>query len=77
MQNFTFIAALRPKIAFIVDLRRQNIIELFMYKALFEASTDRADFLSRLFARQMQEKNLIVPVVGDFTDPKSMRLGST
>ena len=34
--------------AFIVDVRRQNMIEHLMYKALFELSDDRADFLSRL-----------------------------
>ena len=50
-QNFTYIAALKPKIAFIIDIRRQNMIELLMYKALFEMSETRADFLSKLFAR--------------------------
>src|SRR5262249_8546329 len=50
-QNFTYIAALKPKIAFILDIRRQNMIEHLMYKALFEISTDRADFLSRLLSR--------------------------
>ena len=51
-QNFTYISALQPKIAFIIDIRRQNMIEHLMYKALFELSTDRADFLSRLYARK-------------------------
>jgi hypothetical protein len=51
-QNFTYIAALEPKIAFITDIRRQNLLELMMYKAFFELSPDRADFLSRLFARK-------------------------
>ena len=50
-QNFTYIVALQPKIAFIVDIRRQNMIEHLMYKALAEMSSDRADFLSRLFSR--------------------------
>ena len=51
-QNFTYIAALEPKIAFIIDIRRQNMIEHLMYKALFEMASDRAEFLSRLFARK-------------------------
>ena len=38
--------------AFITDIRRQNMLELMMYKAFFELSPDRADFLSRLFARK-------------------------
>jgi hypothetical protein len=50
-QNFTYIAAIQPKIAFIFDIRRQNLVELLMYKALFEMSADRADFVSRLFSR--------------------------
>jgi len=50
-QNFTYIVALQPKIAFIVDIRRQNMIEHLMYKALIELSSDRAEFLSRLFSR--------------------------
>src|SRR5205814_7988596 len=51
-QNFTYISALQPKIAFIIDIRRQNMLEHSMYKVLFELSNDRPDFLSRLFARK-------------------------
>ncbi|HEY4218605.1 MAG TPA: hypothetical protein VGM67_15800 [Gemmatimonadaceae bacterium] len=51
-QNFTYLIALKPKIAFIVDIRRQNMLTLLMYKALIEQSSDRADFVSRLFSRQ-------------------------
>lgn len=50
-QNFPYITALKPKIAFIFDIRRQNILTHLMYKALIEESSNRADFLSRLFAR--------------------------
>ena len=50
-QNFSYVAALRPRIAFIVDIRRQNAMEHLMYKALFELAEDRADFLSKLFSR--------------------------
>src|SRR5262252_4893068 len=50
-QNFTYIVALEPKMAFIVDIRRQNMIEHLLYKALMEMSADRSEFLSRLFAR--------------------------
>jgi hypothetical protein len=54
-QNFTYIAAIQPGIAFIVDIRRQNMLEMLMYKALFELSADRADFVSRLFSRPRPE----------------------
>lgn len=51
-QNFSYIARLRPAMAFIVDIRRENRNLHLMYKALFEISGDRADFLSRLFSRE-------------------------
>jgi hypothetical protein len=51
-QNFSYIARLRPDIAFIVDIRRENLSLHLMYKALFELSADRADFVSRLFSRE-------------------------
>ncbi|HET9129604.1 MAG TPA: hypothetical protein VFO86_01580, partial [Terriglobia bacterium] len=50
-QNFTYIAALRPQMAFIIDVRRQNMIEQLLYKAFMEISPDRASFVSMLFAR--------------------------
>ena len=50
-QNFTYLIALRPRIAFIVDIRRQNMIHHLMYKAMIEMAPDRAGFMSLLFAR--------------------------
>jgi hypothetical protein len=51
-QNFSYIVAIRPKLAFIVDIRRGNLVEHLLYKAFIEMSPDRADFLSHLFARK-------------------------
>ena len=51
-QNFTYIIALQPKMAIIFDIRRQNMLQHLMYKALIELSEDRAEFLSRLFSRK-------------------------
>ena len=50
-QNFTYIAAIKPRIAFITDIRRGNLHLQLMYKALFELSADRAEFVSRLFTK--------------------------
>src|SRR5215471_19921860 len=55
-QNFTYIVALQPKMAIIFDIRRENVMQHLMYKALIEMSTDRADFLSKLFSRKRPEK---------------------
>jgi hypothetical protein len=51
-QNFSYIAASRPAVAFIVDIRRGNFDLHLLYKAIFELSSDRADFVSRLFSRK-------------------------
>ncbi|HJR58745.1 MAG TPA: hypothetical protein VJ813_05095 [Vicinamibacterales bacterium] len=51
-QNFTYIAAMKPAMAFIVDVRRGNLHLHMMYKALFELSADRAEFVGRLFAKK-------------------------
>jgi hypothetical protein len=51
-QNFTYIAAIKPAVAFIIDIRRGNLDLHLMYKALFELSADRAEFVSRLFSRR-------------------------
>jgi hypothetical protein len=51
-QNFSFIARLRPAMAFIVDIRAGNRGLHLLYKALFESAGDRADFVSRLFSRR-------------------------
>ena len=50
-QNFTYIAALQPKLAIITDIRRQNMLLHLVYKALFEMSANRVEFLSKLFSR--------------------------
>ena len=54
-QNFTYIAALKPAMVFIVDVRRGNLDLHLMYKALFDLSADRVEFLSRLFSRKRPE----------------------
>jgi hypothetical protein len=51
-QNFTYIAALKPRMVFIIDVRRGNLHMHLLYKALFEMSKDRAEFVSRLFSKK-------------------------
>ena len=51
-QNFNYIAALKPKMVFIIDVRRGNLDLQMMYKALFELSDNRAEFVSRLFSKK-------------------------
>ena len=51
-QNFTYIAHARPKLAFIVDYRRRNLLLHLFHQALFALSKDRVAYLSRLTARR-------------------------
>ena len=55
-QNFTYIAAVRPRLAFIVDIRRQNLIEHLIFKVLMSSSETREDYLARLLARPISSK---------------------
>jgi hypothetical protein len=50
-QNLTYIAAIRPAMAFVADIRRQAVMQHLMFKAVFELAKDRADFISLLFSK--------------------------
>ena len=45
-QNYTYIANTRPRIAFVVDIRRDNMLEHLLFKALFAASANRAEYVA-------------------------------
>ena len=55
-QNFTYISGVKPAMSFVFDIRRQNALEHLMYKAIFELSPTRADFVSRLFSIKSPDK---------------------
>jgi hypothetical protein len=71
-QNFTYLLTVQPKIAFILDIRRQNLVQHLVYKALFEMSSDRADFLARLFSRprpaNLSDSSTVVQLFEAFRD---------
>jgi hypothetical protein len=72
-QNFTYIAALKPKMVFITDVRRGNMHTHLMYKAIFEMSADRAEFVSRLFTKKRPEhlttKSTATELINAYWDP--------
>ncbi len=57
-QNLTYIAKLHPRYAFIVDIRRQNMLEHLLFKALFHYARDRREYLSLLLSRPVTHGNL-------------------
>jgi hypothetical protein len=53
-QNFSYIAASRPSVAYIIDVRRDNLLLHLLFKALFQLSETRAEYLERLFGRKLR-----------------------
>ncbi len=54
-QNFSYIAKIRPEIAFVVDIRREMLIQHLMYKAIFHHARDRAAFMALLFSKEASD----------------------
>jgi hypothetical protein len=50
-QNFSYIAAIRPSVAFMIDIRRDNMLMHLMFKALFQRSANRFEYLARWTGR--------------------------
>lgn len=58
-QNFTYIAKVRPRIAFIIDIRRQAIIQHLMFKAIFHLASNRTQYLSLLLSRPLPKDKVL------------------
>jgi len=50
-QGFSYIAAIRPEIAFIVDIRRANLLQHFLFKAAFANSPNRLAYLAFMLGK--------------------------
>lgn len=50
-QNFSYIAQVRPEIAFLIDIRRDNLLHHLLFKALFELASTRVEYLALLLGR--------------------------
>lgn len=53
-QNFTYIARIRPQWAFIVDLRRENMLHHLMLNAVFHYASTPFEYLCWLFSRRVE-----------------------
>ncbi|WP_405282522.1 hypothetical protein V3331_10375 [Gaopeijia maritima] len=47
-QNFSYMAQQRPTLAFILDIRRDNLLQHVLFKALFHEAASRVEYLSLL-----------------------------
>lgn len=54
-QSFSYIAQIRPRVAYLIDIRRDNLLQHLLYKALFGMARSRTEFLALLFARPLPE----------------------
>ncbi len=52
-QNFSYIARVKPEIAFLIDIRRDNMLLHLLFKAMFETARNRMEFLSLLYGRPL------------------------
>ena len=52
-QNFSYIARIRPRIAFIIDIRRDNMLQHLLFKALFARARNRLEYLALLLGTEM------------------------
>ena len=50
-QNFSYIAHIRPAMAFIVDIRRDNLLLHLLFKAIFAEARTRVEYLALLLGR--------------------------
>lgn len=50
-QNFSYIARIRPNIAFMLDIRRDNLLHHLLLKSLFEHARNRIEYLCLLFGK--------------------------
>jgi len=52
-QNFTYIAQIKPRVAFMIDIRRDCLLQHLLFKSVFLMARNRVEFLSLLFGRPL------------------------
>jgi hypothetical protein len=55
-QNFSYIGRIRPVSAFIIDIRRDNLLLHLLFKAIFASSRNRMEYLSILTGRRPPDR---------------------
>jgi hypothetical protein len=56
-QGFTYIAHIKPTRAFLIDIRRDNLLQHLLYKALFMMSRNRVEYLALLFGKPLPPRH--------------------
>src|SRR5918911_5744416 len=50
-QSFTYIAKIRPRMAIMIDIRRDNLLQHLLFKALFGRAGNRVEYLCLFFGK--------------------------
>lgn len=50
-QSFSYIAKIRPKLAIIIDIRKDNLLQHLLFKAMFGRSRNRVEYLCTMFGK--------------------------
>lgn len=72
-QNYSYIARLRPAVAYLLDIRRDNLLLHLLFKAMFEMAPTRVEYLSLLTGRApppatFTDRDLALPEVIQWVD---------
>jgi hypothetical protein len=78
-QSFSYIAKIRPKMAILIDIRRDNLLQHLLFKALFARSRNRIEYLCNYFGKPFPKtrgwenrsiKDLVEYIDGTASDAK-------
>lgn len=61
-QNFSYLAEIKPELAILIDIRRDNMLLHLLFKAMFEVSRNRMEYLCLLYGRPAP------PILSRWTD---------
>jgi hypothetical protein len=78
-QSFSYISKIRPKMAIMIDIRRDNLLQHLLFKSLFARSRNRIEYLCTYFGKPLPKtkgwesrtvKDLVEYIDGAASDPK-------
>lgn len=78
-QSFSYIAKIRPKLAIMIDIRRDNLLQHLLFKSLFGRARNRIEYLCEFFGKPVPKtrgwetrsvKELVDYIDSTASDPK-------
>jgi hypothetical protein len=78
-QSFSYIAKIRPKMAIMIDIRRENLLQHLLFKSLFGRARNRIEYLCEFFGKPVPKtkgwetrsvKELVDYIDSTASDPK-------